>query len=59
MFGLGLGELLVILVVVLLFFGTSKLPQLGQGLGDGMKSFKRAFREARSDDPGAKPPPAP
>jgi len=54
MFGLGFGELLVILFVVVLFFGTSKLPALGQGLGDGIKSFKKALREARSED-SAKP----
>ncbi|HVP68887.1 MAG TPA: twin-arginine translocase TatA/TatE family subunit [Anaeromyxobacteraceae bacterium] len=51
MFGLGFGELLVILVVLVLFFGASKLPQLGQGLGEGLKSFRRAFREARPDEP--------
>jgi len=52
MFGLGLGELLVILVILVLFFGANRLPQLGQGLGDGLRSFRRAFREGRSDDPG-------
>jgi sec-independent protein translocase protein TatA len=61
MFGLGLGELLVILVVVLILFGSTKLPQLGQGLGEGIKSFRKAFRdvgggEKKDDGPG--PPPA-
>ncbi len=50
MFGLGIGELLVILVVVLLLFGSSKLPQLGQGLGEGIKSFRKAFREGSADE---------
>jgi sec-independent protein translocase protein TatA len=59
MFGLGIGELLVILVVVLILFGSSKLPQLGQGLGEGIKSFRKAFRDVGDDDKkgGAPPPP--
>ena len=42
MFGLGGQELLLILFVVLLFFGPSKLPELMRGLGKGMKEFKKA-----------------
>jgi sec-independent protein translocase protein TatA len=57
MFGLGIGELLLIAVVLLLLFGANKLPQLGQGLGESVKSFRKAFREVRSDDPSGKPPP--
>ncbi len=55
MFGLGFGELLLIALVVVLLFGANKLPQLGQGLGESVKSFRKAFREA---GPGAsqKPP---
>jgi len=41
MFGLGGQELLLILFVVLLFFGPQKLPELMRGLGKGMKEFKR------------------
>jgi sec-independent protein translocase protein TatA len=47
MLGLRLPELLLILAVVLVIFGANKLPQLGAGLGQGLKSFKRAFSEAR------------
>jgi sec-independent protein translocase protein TatA len=54
MFGLGIGELLVILVVVLLLFGSSKLPQLGQGLGEGIKSFRKAFRDGSADEKDGK-----
>jgi len=45
MFGgkLGMGELLVILVIVLVLFGANKLPQLGKGLGEGIRSFKKSF----------------
>ncbi len=57
MFGLGFGEILLIAVVVLLVFGANKLPQLGQGLGESVKSFRKAFREVRSDDAGKPPPP--
>jgi len=42
MFGLGGQELLLILFVVLLFFGPSKLPELARGLGKGMREFKKA-----------------
>lgn len=58
MFGLGFGELLLILLVLVLLFGASKLPQLGQGLGESVKSFRRAFRDGQDDDAG-KPPPSP
>ena len=50
MFGLGIGEMLVILVVVVLLFGASRLPQLGAGLGEGIKSFRKAVRDLREDD---------
>ncbi len=45
---LGLPELLVILVIVVLIFGAGKLPQLGKGLGEGIKNFKDAMREGQS-----------
>jgi sec-independent protein translocase protein TatA len=40
---LGAGELIVILVIVLLLFGPSKLPHLGEGLGRAMRDFKKAL----------------
>ena len=39
---LGFGELLLIFIVILLIFGSSKLPQLGDALGKGIKNFKRS-----------------
>jgi sec-independent protein translocase protein TatA len=58
MFGLRLPELLLILAVVLIVFGANKLPQLGAGLGQGMKSFRKAFGGGQDDEP-AKPPDSP
>lgn len=42
MFGLGMPELIIILIVALIFFGPGKLPELGSGLGKAIKSFKKA-----------------
>ncbi len=56
---LGGGEILVILAIVLLLFGPSKLPKLGEGLGSAMRNFRNAMRgddEPRST-PAARPPP--
>ena len=41
-FGMGFGELLLVLIIVVVVFGASKLPQLGDGLGKAIKNFKRA-----------------
>ena len=40
--GLGFGELIVLLIIVLLVFGAGKLPQIGDALGQSIKNFKRA-----------------
>ncbi|OBQ55754.1 twin-arginine translocase TatA/TatE family subunit [Halodesulfovibrio spirochaetisodalis] len=45
MFGIGIPELLVILVLVLLVFGANKLPEIGGGLGRAIKNFKKATTE--------------
>ncbi len=46
MFGnLGGGEILLILVFVLIFFGPKKIPEIAQGLGKGIREFKKATRE--------------
>jgi sec-independent protein translocase protein TatA len=50
MFGLRLPELLLILLVLVVLFGANKLPQLGQGLGETLKSFRKALS---SDKDGA------
>jgi sec-independent protein translocase protein TatA len=45
MFGLGIGELLVILVIVLIIFGAGKLPEIGEGLGRGIRSFRKEMHK--------------
>ncbi len=56
MFGLGVQELLVILVIVLVVFGPSKLPQIGSGLGKAIRDFKKGISgdEAEESDKDAK-----
>ncbi|MFQ6079169.1 MAG: twin-arginine translocase TatA/TatE family subunit [Thermodesulfobacteriota bacterium] len=44
MFGIGMPELLVILVIVLVIFGAGKLPQIGEGIGKGIRNFKKATK---------------
>jgi len=53
MFGIGVQELLIILLIVIVIFGASKLPKLGQGLGEGIRNFKKGLR---GDETGNKLP---
>ncbi len=53
---IGLPEILVILAIVLLFFGPSKLPDLAKGLGKGIRGFKEALKEGDDADVTPRPP---
>jgi sec-independent protein translocase protein TatA len=52
MFGLGVPELMVILVIALVIFGPSKLPQIGSGLGKAIRDFKKGVTGGEDDEPG-------
>ncbi len=62
MYGIGLPELIIVLVLALLVFGAGKLPEIGRGLGKAIKEFKAAGKEltggsssALEDQSAAKP----
>ena len=45
MFGIGMPELLIILVIILIIFGVGKLPEIGSALGKGIRNFKKSMNE--------------
>jgi sec-independent protein translocase protein TatA len=49
MFGLGIGELLIILVIVLVVFGAGKLPEIGEGIGRGIQNFRKSVKTEEID----------
>jgi len=51
MFGIGMPELIIILVIILIIFGAGKLPEIGAGVGKAIKNFKSASSEVDSQTP--------
>jgi sec-independent protein translocase protein TatA len=58
-FGLGAAEIAIIVFVVLLVFGPSKLPQLGEGIGKMLRGFKKEMKSIEEDEHEAQARPAP
>ena len=58
-FGIGLPEILIFLVVVLLLFGASRVPEIGRSMGKGMREFKDAVSGRDDDERPASLPRAP
>jgi sec-independent protein translocase protein TatA len=47
---LGIPELLIIFVIIMVLFGASRLPQMGRGLGEGIRNFKKGLKTVDEDD---------
>ncbi|HTF56974.1 MAG TPA: twin-arginine translocase TatA/TatE family subunit [Planctomycetota bacterium] len=56
--GIGFSELIIILVIVLLLFGSTKIPQIMRGMGQGIGEFKKGLKEGNTEDPPKAEPPA-
>jgi sec-independent protein translocase protein TatA len=50
MFGLGTQELIIILVIIVILFGATRLPQIGSGIGQAIKNFKKGINEPEEID---------
>ena len=50
MFGIGVPELIIVMVIVLIIFGAGKLPEIGAGMGKAIKNFKHATAEIEKKD---------
>jgi len=56
MFGLGMQELIIILVIVVVLFGATRLPQIGEGIGKAIRNFKKSMSEPNEIDVTPKKP---
>lgn len=53
--GIGVGEVLVILVLLLLLFGAKRIPQIARGLGEGIRNFKSGIKDPNQIEKGDEP----
>ena len=51
MFGIGMPELIIILVIILIIFGAGKLPEIGGGMGKAIRNFRSATKETEEKKP--------
>jgi sec-independent protein translocase protein TatA len=56
MLGLGMQELVIILIIVIVLFGATRLPQIGKGIGEAIRNFKKATNEPEEIDVTPKKP---
>ncbi len=49
MFGIGMPELIIILVILLVVFGARRLPEIGSGMGRGIKNFKKSLSDTEKE----------
>jgi sec-independent protein translocase protein TatA len=56
MFGIGMPELIIILVIILIIFGAGKLPEIGGGMGKAIRNFRSATKDAEKKEPEKKEP---
>jgi len=50
MFGIGMPELIIIFIIILIIFGAGKLPEIGAGIGKGIRNFKKATSEVEDQE---------
>ena len=56
---IGPTELILILLIVIIIFGSRKLPELGKSVGEGIKNFKKSMKTGEEDDPKSNRTPGP
>jgi sec-independent protein translocase protein TatA len=56
---IGPGEILLLALIALLLFGATRIADIGKGMGEGIKNFKKGLKDTDDDHPAAKPLPEP